>query len=327
MCIIVAKNKNVEMPSMKTLMTCFENNPDGAGIMYAFDNKVHIKKGFMSFDQFEKALKSISIKTGKTLDELPIVMHFRISTRGNVDGGNCHPFPIGKPIKLLRQTSIKCDVGMAHNGVLHNWEPDKKSIYNDTQTFVNECVNVLYDGFGKDFLNNTGAYNLIDHERGTSRLCFLESDGTITCMGNWETDNGVMYSNDSYIDYFDEYGNEYGYGNYNYYNNINEDSPQLKRYKLMYGNDEGYDEYLSDYEIVLDRLYFGEELDICDMGIIASEGELIDSERNGDYVMNRYQFEDYLVTIESTKEDGSDAVATVRSIYDDEEDNDKDEQR
>ena len=312
MCIIVAKNKNVEMPSMKTLMTCFENNPDGAGIMYASNYKVYIKKGFMTFDQFEKALKSISIKTGKTLDELPIVMHFRISTSGNVDGGNCHPFPIGKPLKLLRQTSIECDIGMAHNGVLYNWKPEKNSIYNDTQTFINGCVNVLYEGFGNALLNDTGSFNLLEHERETSRLCFLERDGTITCMGDWLTDDGVMYSNDSYIDYCD--GIDDGYL-YNYYNKNNKINPYP--FYNYYDND-NYDDscyyFPEDYDDVLDKIYMGEDLDVDDIEVIASYGKQVGSERKGDYVMTRYQFDDYLITVESMKEDGSDMTYSIRPI-------------
>ena len=53
MCIIVAKEKGVAMPEMNILKTCFENNPDGAGVMWNENNKVEIRKGFMRWSEFE----------------------------------------------------------------------------------------------------------------------------------------------------------------------------------------------------------------------------------------------------------------------------------
>ena len=49
MCIIVAKEIGIEMPSMETLERCFQANPDGAGFMWADGKMVHIRKGFMEY--------------------------------------------------------------------------------------------------------------------------------------------------------------------------------------------------------------------------------------------------------------------------------------
>ena len=55
----------------------FKNNSDGAGYMYATDNKVVIRKGFMSFRSFKSSLDKLSELYDIT--NLPIVMHFRIA--------------------------------------------------------------------------------------------------------------------------------------------------------------------------------------------------------------------------------------------------------
>ena len=80
MCIIAIKDKGIKLPNEKTLETMFWNNSDGAGFMYAKDGKVVIRKGFMTFRAFKSALDGID-----DVDNLPLVMHFRIATSGNVD--------------------------------------------------------------------------------------------------------------------------------------------------------------------------------------------------------------------------------------------------
>ena len=59
MCIIVAKRSGIPMPDRTILHTCFENNPDGAGVMWTEDHKVHIRKGFMTVDDFRKSIEKL----------------------------------------------------------------------------------------------------------------------------------------------------------------------------------------------------------------------------------------------------------------------------
>ena len=56
MCIAIYKPENVEIPK-ETLETCFENNPDGAGYMFAEDKKLHVRKGFFDMDKFWNSYK------------------------------------------------------------------------------------------------------------------------------------------------------------------------------------------------------------------------------------------------------------------------------
>ena len=45
MCIIAIKKTNIPLMDEKILKTMFDNNSDGAGFMYNYNNKVIIQKG------------------------------------------------------------------------------------------------------------------------------------------------------------------------------------------------------------------------------------------------------------------------------------------
>ena len=86
--------------------------------MYVKKGKVNIVKGFMTFDSFYEYL----MKLDKLYDlkQKALVMHFRISTQGNVDAGNCHPFPITSSKKMLRSTICK-KIGRSESKIHAMW--------------------------------------------------------------------------------------------------------------------------------------------------------------------------------------------------------------
>ena len=61
MCIIAAKAKGVAMPDDQTIENMWYGNSDGAGFMYAENGKVYIRKGFMEYSQFRKALDELAL--------------------------------------------------------------------------------------------------------------------------------------------------------------------------------------------------------------------------------------------------------------------------
>lgn len=214
MCIIVAKEKGIELPMMEVFKRCFTANPDGAGIMYANEGEVHIRKGFMEYEAFEKELNALKEKLGD-LTDVAMAFHFRISTAGNVDGGNCHPYPIVDNEAIMRRHSYDTDLGFMHNGILSAWTPPKGSVINDSMTFARDCASLLKDAYGYSMLEDPRVYRLVDKERETSRFCFLDKDGNMTLFGSWEEDyNGVMFSNTSYLPYAERYGYYGGYTGY-----------------------------------------------------------------------------------------------------------------
>ena len=210
MCIIVSKPKGIAMPDKATLRTCFDNNPDGAGMMFVSKGKVNIIKGLMNFkDFYDHLMKLDKIHNFKNKS---LVMHFRISTGGNVDAGNCHPYPISCNEKDLRKTYISTDLGMAHNGIISMYSR-KHQVLNDTQMFIKDCVSVIKDA-KNDFYTDYRCMSLLEDIAG-SKLCFLDSNENIYYVGKFVEDNGIMYSNTTYMPWT-YYPRSYGY-DYTYY--------------------------------------------------------------------------------------------------------------
>ena len=123
MCIIIYKPKGTEMPSEDVLLTCFENNPHGAGVSYSAKDGVVFIKGLMTYKSFKSTIDAISNKNSRD-----IVMHFRITTSGGTRPDMCHPFNIGEMV-----SPHKSDCVLHHNGIL--FTPMTK-YYSDTAIFA-----------------------------------------------------------------------------------------------------------------------------------------------------------------------------------------------
>lgn len=214
MCIIVAKNKGVALPTKKTLEQCFERNKDGAGIMYVKNNKVIIEKGLMTFQDFYKKLKSIKKEFGGDLTNKALVMHFRIGTHGKNDKATTHPFPISNNFDDLRATYFETDLGMVHNGIMSFYNYDRT--LSDTQSFIKDYVSVFKELNKKFYLNNK-VMEIISNEANISsnKLCFLDNKENIYWYGDKVIDNGVIYSNTTYKPYtyksYRNYSYDYDY--------------------------------------------------------------------------------------------------------------------
>ena len=209
MCVIVAKEQGIKMPDKNILKTCFNHNPDGAGIMWNQGNAVHIRKGFMDWDLFENFLSELENKVD--LKNCGVCMHFRIKTHGKTSPQNCHPFPISNKIKDLKRLEFRTDIGAMHNGII-----PIKPIHNlsDTQTYI---LKRLY-GIKKhspSFFREKHITSQIEKEI-SSKMAFLTSDGIIYTIGEFVENEGVLYSNRSFEEY-SYYGfSWYGYDNYFY---------------------------------------------------------------------------------------------------------------
>ena len=192
MCVIAYKPLNVAFPEEATLKNCWDNNPDMAGFMYAWNDHVYIQKGYEKFEDFMKALNKIREKTG---DDIPFVMHFRISTQG-FDKACCQPFPLSGNMKNLKRLKVETNMGVAHNGIL-SLTSDGSKDYSDTMLFTTEyLVNIIrsYD-WHKDPRTKKLIENLIDG----SRFAILDKKGHCELMGKgWVENKGCYYSNSTY---------------------------------------------------------------------------------------------------------------------------------
>lgn len=220
MCIIAIKSKHNKFMSKATLEECFRNNPDGAGFMYPANGEVHIRKGYMSFNSFWKALKKVREEYG---DDIPYVMHFRISTQAGVQPSCTHPFPLSKNMDDLRMLSCKSKIGIAHNGIIQLTTDHSQKTYSDTMKFITDYVPF--------FIKNLSWWKSEPAKKSLEKLCgsklaILGGDGHIERIGDFVKDEGNYYSNTTYKvpKYnFNTGFNEKWWGSL--YDNINYDAP------------------------------------------------------------------------------------------------------
>lgn len=200
MCIIVAKKKNVPMPSEKILKNCFTRNPDGAGIMLAAKGQVYGFKGLMTFEAFESKLKQLTKRFGP-LDKLAVVMHFRIGTHGGNIPENTHPFPLSDSYDDLRELEWISSQGMAHNGIIDpcTYHDDIYTEFvSDTMVFIRRIVAPV-----AKYATITKRRDLLDALElvAGSKLAFLDAKGNLVTAGDFNKKDGVLYSNKSYEKY------------------------------------------------------------------------------------------------------------------------------
>ncbi len=188
MCIIVCKPQGVEMPSIDTLQNCFTNNPDGAGFMWADGKRVHISKGFFTFDDFFDAVAMIP-------DDMAIVMHFRIATHGGISEGTCHPFPVTDNMDKMILTECDDRICVAHNGVISGMD-DGKGV-SDTMAFIRDYLAPLRR-LCPDMLHSSDALAIAGKVAG-SKLAFMDNSGEVVTCGEFMEKDGVLYSNTSFL--------------------------------------------------------------------------------------------------------------------------------
>lgn len=209
MCIICVKPTGIEMPTEATLETMWENNPDGAGFMYVANGNVNIEKGFMTYKAFKSAIDVLATKY--RLKDIPLVMHFRITTHGGTKPSNCHPFPVTENIGMLQKLSIKSEWGVAHNGIL-NITP--RAGISDTMEYIATQMAVMKK-INHRFAENKYFLEMIANATVGSRLVMMNNKGDLFFTGNWIEDGGLVYSNSNYkYSYFRSYKYDNTYKSY-----------------------------------------------------------------------------------------------------------------
>lgn len=190
MCIIVAVPQDAPMPTIETLRECFTSNPDGAGFMWADGKRVHIRKGFMTFQEFLAGIDEEEIPEGSAM-----VMHFRIATHGKVSAECCHPFPVSSEPDDLRLAKFESRFGVAHNGVIQGRSTN--NTWSDSMDFVANVIAPLAR-MNPSFIHNSNAIDMLEGAC-RSKLAIMDNAGDIALVGNFVEDGGVFYSNTSYL--------------------------------------------------------------------------------------------------------------------------------
>lgn len=177
MCIAILNTKGVTL-KRELLNNCWQNNGDGAGILYAKDGKMQIFKEMKSFDNFYNNYLDIRNDVSKQ----NIVLHFRISTHGKINETNCHPFLVND------------ELGFVHNGMIY--DVPRSTDFSDTYMF-NECV---LKNFAVGFEYNETILDMLDGFINGSKLIFLNANDDFAIVnekaGHWNM--GCWFSNSSY---------------------------------------------------------------------------------------------------------------------------------
>lgn len=192
MCIIAAKPAGVPMPDAAALRAMWDNNPDGAGLMYAHNGRVTIDKGYMTWESWQAALAALC--ASQDVSALPVVLHCRIRTHGRVSPECCHPFPISGSLGMLRKLHCTAPVGVAHNGVIPGSAPPKGA--SDTMDYVTNILAPLNKALPR-WYKDIPALELV-RNTARSKLAILTGAGELITVGAYQEQGGVLYSNDSY---------------------------------------------------------------------------------------------------------------------------------
>ena len=199
MCVAIYKPKGAKTPNLATLKQCWDANPDGAGIAMRRDRGkfcIEIHKGFMTFEEFTAAFNDYALADCE--DEL--FLHFRITTHGGTEPGNCHPFPLTKNITLLKHEDLLVNAALMHNGVLP-LSPDVKDI-SDTMELCRLIAGGLTDKLPQ-------IVELLSPFIGSNKLAAMTPDG-VYLAGEWHDIDGVKFSNLNWQYFGSMWGDGYG---------------------------------------------------------------------------------------------------------------------
>lgn len=179
MCVIIKVNPRQSLPH-RLLQNCYDMNPDGWGIMTAYENQIHYLKEVKDFNTFYESWKEFD-------PQYPRAIHFRRKTSGLINQANCHPF-----------FPDNGDIGFMHNGIVKFTQ--KYENMNDTYHFLKDRI----EPWVKDYVGITEDpkfYELLEEISGSSgsKFLFLTRAGNfhMTNKSAWVKNHGCMFSNSS----------------------------------------------------------------------------------------------------------------------------------
>lgn len=234
MCIIAYKPIGVEMPDKKTVNAMFDNNPDGAGLMFPYKGRVAIIKGLMKLEDVYDAIKEIDCKID--LKNTPVVMHFRIGTHGGLSKANTHPFPVTAHVPLLQKLRLKTDVAIVHNGIIHGTQYSKD--LSDTMEYVKGQL-ALFQKIDSKFYLDDNFVKAIGYAID-SKMIIMDGQQNVVLIGEfYEETNGMIYSNYTYIARTARSYRSSGYRGYT------SEKKLIKKHLMWLGDEDGYVKYQS----------------------------------------------------------------------------------
>lgn len=183
MCVICYSPAGHRLPTLDEITTMFVNNHDGAGYMYLRNGKVIIRKGFDNVRDLMRSVKADKITTADV-----IVYHFRIATQG-FRFEMSQPFAITNDEQILQSWDVEADAGIAHNGIIRMTSTGDE-MFSDTAIYIRDHLagRRITDKFVKTVESEAGG-----------KMIFLLADGSVHMTGRWVYDDGLLFSNTSYL--------------------------------------------------------------------------------------------------------------------------------
>lgn len=152
-------------------------NNDGAGYMFAHNNKLIVKKPFWKVDILINHLKA----DRQHYPNFVFVVHLRLATSGTVNAKNCQPIQIND------------DIGFVHNGIFWNLESINDTL-SDSVVFGKSILGKL----PPDFITIPAIITLLDEycKNHSSKVIILDAKGKSIILneedGEWN--KGVWQS-------------------------------------------------------------------------------------------------------------------------------------
>lgn len=173
MCVALyapAKGKLISLTDFKLMRS---DNPDGMGMMWSENGKLHIVRRRRRLGRFWQQYRSLH-EQGKD-----VVVHFRLATHGTTGVENVHPVQVNEQLAFV------------HNGVLFGYsDADERS---DTRQFSDTVLRHL----PSDWYKRNDSWEWVSYLTTGSRLIFLDAEGVVKIMhekmGDWI--GGNWYSN------------------------------------------------------------------------------------------------------------------------------------
>lgn len=192
MCVIAISRSGCRQPSEDEFYAMWKHNPDGAGYMFARSGRVIIHKGFMDLFEFLDAVECEHFTESDS-----VVYHFRISTQAGRTAAMTHPFPLNGDLAHCEALDLTCSAGIAHNGVIPLTSDRTESRYSDTALFIAHYLPKLIRNPAD--LADHRIVEIIESLCGWSAFAIMDHDGTVTTIGKFTEDDGILLSNRNHL--------------------------------------------------------------------------------------------------------------------------------
>ena len=179
MCIAIYKPEGVTIP-LDHLVNGQKANPDGCGLAWLEAGEIKTFKS-LDFAEFLDVYNSVLESCGN----VDMLIHFRITSRGNTTLEMCHPFMVNDDYVII------------HNGTMSKITAKECELgESDTSFFAREILANLPDGW----MWNTSVTRLLEDYIGWSKVVVMSKDGDVQILnegqGYWVDE--IWYSNKTY---------------------------------------------------------------------------------------------------------------------------------